>query len=81
MQNLKTFAFEVEQMRIAQINYFQLIAKARKTKAPGDFAAAANTLKISKQLEKCVDDSIIEIRTQLERPTVPPPLPKSIIKE
>jgi hypothetical protein len=62
MQDLKQFAFEVERMRKAQIQYFQEIGKARKTKAPGDWAAAANTLKRSKQLEKVVDGLIIQIR-------------------
>lgn len=67
MQDLKQFSFQVEQMRQAQILYFQQIAKAKKSKLPADFAAAANTLKISKQLEKVVDDSIMEIRGQLKR--------------
>jgi len=64
--DLKSFAFQVEQMRMAQVRYFQQIGKARKTKLPGDFAAAANTLKISKQLEIVVDDSIAEIRKEIE---------------
>ncbi|HMG90742.1 MAG TPA: hypothetical protein VK589_11805 [Chryseolinea sp.] len=66
MQDLKQFAFQVEQMRIAQIDYFQQIGKARKTKTPGDWAAAATTLKRSKQLEKVVDDSIAEFRKEIE---------------
>lgn len=78
MQDLKQFAFQVEQMRMAQIQYFQEVGKARKTKTPADWAAAATTLKRSKQLEKVVDDSIIEIRGQVERPTIPSPEPKKI---
>ncbi len=67
MQDLKQFAFQVEQMRIAQIQYFQEVGKARKTKTPSDWAAAATTLKRSMQLEKVVDDSIIEVRSQVEQ--------------
>lgn len=64
MQDLKQFAFQVEQMRTAQVLYFQQIAKAKKTKLPGDFAAANATLKISKQLEGQVDAAIAEINKQ-----------------
>ena len=70
MQDLKNFAFQVEQMRMAQVNYFQQIAKAKKTKLPGDFAAAANTLKLSKSLEIVVDDSLIEIRMETEQHSI-----------
>ena len=66
MQDLKQFCFQVEQMRIAQTQYFQQIAKAKKSKVPVDFAEAANTLKRSKALEQVVDESIIEIRKDLE---------------
>lgn len=79
MQDLKQFAAQVERMRLAQVNYFQQIAKAKKTKLPGDFAAAANTLKISKSLEIEVDNSLVEIRIETDhRPTNPSPQPTKI---
>lgn len=63
MRDLQTFAYQVEQMRQAQKQYFEQIAKAKKTKHPADFAAAGATLKTSKQLEEIVDRSVSEIKT------------------
>lgn len=54
-------AVQAENMRNSQIAYFQLAAKARKTKAPDDWAAAAKALTISKQIEKSFDETLIEI--------------------
>lgn len=49
------FIQNVASMRTAQRDYFQLIAKAKKTRLPADFAAANNKLKQSKALEIEVD--------------------------
>jgi hypothetical protein len=49
------FLETVESMRNAQKDYFEKIAKAKKTKHPGDFAASSNALKESKALEIEVD--------------------------
>lgn len=57
---LKQFITDVEQVRVAQRHYWALITNAKKTKIPGDFAAAANALKISKNLERKLDASLPE---------------------
>lgn len=57
---LKSFAFQVEQMRMAQTRYFELSARAKKSKKPEDFNNAKNVLEMCKQLEVAVDDSIRE---------------------
>ena len=49
------FLETVVDMRRAQRDYFTASGKARKTKAPGDWAAATNALKKSKALEIEVD--------------------------
>lgn len=49
------FIETVVSMRTAQIDYFTKIGKAKKSRLPGDFAAAANALKQSKALEIEVD--------------------------
>ncbi len=45
----------VRDMRTAQKQYFINIARAKKSKLPGDYAAAATSLKSSKALEIEVD--------------------------
>lgn len=55
---MSDFKQQVAAMRQAQQQYFALAAKARKTKQPADWAAAANQLKVSKQLEEQVDKTI-----------------------
>lgn len=45
----------VRDMRSAQKEYFTNIARAKKSKLPGDYAAAANALKKSKAYEIEVD--------------------------
>jgi hypothetical protein len=42
-------------MREAQKKYFALIARAKKTKAAADYAAAAIALKESKNIELIID--------------------------
>ncbi len=64
MDNL-TFILTVDKMREAQRTYFKSIAQAKKTKLPGDFAAADKALKESKALEAQVDAALPEI-LQLE---------------
>lgn len=54
-EKLIRFIETVVSMRTAQIDYFTKIAKAKKTRLPGDFAAATNALKHSKTLEIEVD--------------------------
>jgi hypothetical protein len=58
---LQQFIQTVANMREAQRNYFTVIAKAKKTKLPGDFAIAQNALKASKQLEATVDEALPEL--------------------
>lgn len=48
-------AIEVRAMRNHQVNYFELIGKAKKSKLPADFAAANAELRASKKLEALVD--------------------------
>ncbi len=57
-------AVQVEQMRNAQKLYFREISKAKKSRSPEDFAKAKEVLKISKQLEISVDDTISEIMSE-----------------
>lgn len=64
---MQEFALQVLQMRNAQKEYFMLSAKARKTKAPGDWAAAANQLKLSKNLEQVVDETVQLIINSLKK--------------
>jgi len=66
MKDLKQFVGKVAMMRTAQALYFQQIAKAKKTKLPGDFATAANALKTSKQLEIEVDHAIAQIHLAVQ---------------
>jgi hypothetical protein len=63
MSKYTTFnvAVQAEQMRAAQKLYFDLIARAKKSKLPADFAAAATALKVSKQVEQAFDETIREI--------------------
>lgn len=56
--NQQLFIIQVEQMRRAQKLFFANIALAKESKLPADFAAAANALKLSKQLEAEVDKAI-----------------------
>jgi len=63
MEAFKEFAIKVQKMRLAQTRYFELIAKARKTKTTDDFNAAKNMLSMSKAMEQEVDKSITEITT------------------
>ena len=60
-------AVQVELMRNAQKLYFQLIAKAKKTKLPEDFAAAKKVLDISKLQEISVDDTVSDILGRKEQ--------------
>lgn len=57
-EQLTRFICLVRDMRTAQTEYFAAAGKARKTKAPGDWAAAANALKRSKALEIEVDKQL-----------------------
>ncbi|HEY3406450.1 MAG TPA: hypothetical protein VGK59_23845 [Ohtaekwangia sp.] len=59
--DLKTFAFKVSEMRKAQQDYFEKIAKAKKTRLPADFAISTNALKRSKEIEKEVDAMVTTI--------------------
>lgn len=65
---LTQFISDVEQMRVAQRHYFAAIAKAKKSKVPEDFAAAANALKISKNLEAKVDGTLPGALNQIKTP-------------
>ena len=60
-------AVQVELMRNSQKLYFQLIAKAKKTKLPEDFAAAKKVLDISKLQEISVDDTVSDILGRKEQ--------------
>jgi hypothetical protein len=62
MNELEQFVNNVEQMRVAQKNYFARIATAKKSKLPADFAAASNALNISKHLESKVDAQLLSIQ-------------------
>lgn len=48
----------VKQMREAQVNYFEAISTAKRTRLPDDFASAKKFLDESKALEKLVDASV-----------------------
>jgi hypothetical protein len=57
------FAVLVTKMRMAQKRYFELMARAKKSKHPDDFSTARKILEMSKALEKQVDeeaDSILK---------------------
>lgn len=60
-QELNSFALLVHTMRSAQNTYFEKAAKARKTQASPDWAAAYAVLKESKALEAKVDARIAAI--------------------
>ncbi len=51
-----------EQMRNSQKLYFELIAKAKKSKLPADFAAANIALRVSKDIEQSFDQTIQKIK-------------------
>lgn len=66
MTDLERFILRVQAMRAAQKQYFEFIGKAKKTKQPGDFAAAGVALKTSKNLEEQVDNDARELLTALK---------------
>jgi hypothetical protein len=55
MDHTKTFALLVMQMREAQVSYFALMGRAKKSKHPDDFTNARKVLETSKDLERKVD--------------------------
>lgn len=66
--NIIHFIDTVRTMRNAQKQYFINAATARKTKAPADWAASANALKHSKELEHQVDAMVDHLTTKQQSP-------------
>jgi hypothetical protein len=60
---LLDFRTAVEKMRHSQKRYFELMARAKKSKHPDDFTNARNILAISKELEKQVDEAIDQLKS------------------
>jgi len=69
---LKSFCELVEKARYAATRYYELSAKAKKSKHPDDFKAAKDMLLMAKNLEKQVDEAIVEIKIQLNTPPATP---------
>lgn len=67
--DLIIFTRKVEQMRQAQVLYFQQIAIAKKSGAPRDYAIATTTLHKAKKLEYEVDAAVADILKQ--QPLIP----------
>jgi hypothetical protein len=73
---VKKFVDTVQKMRIAQKRYFELMARAKKSKHPDDFNNARTMLTMSKELEKQVDVTI----DQFNQP-IPPAPPADRIRQ
>jgi hypothetical protein len=58
---MKTFLDTVHKMRLAQKRYFELMARAKKSKVPDEFTTARNVLTMSKELERQVDEQIEQL--------------------
>lgn len=62
MNDLKSFAFQVEQMRMAQTRCDDLTARIQKCGKPEDYKAWGDVTKMKRQLENAVDASLAEIK-------------------
>jgi MoaA/NifB/PqqE/SkfB family radical SAM enzyme len=77
--NLKDFATLVHKMRLAQQRYFELMARAKKSKRPDEFTTARNMLTMSKELESLVDEHIETISKS--SPTITPPVKHNYVAQ